>query len=156
MQKKNKKICLAASSGGHLEQLITLAPYLMEYDKFFVTEKTKYDSMTKDRKVYLLKQTNRREIMCIPNLIINSFKSMYILIKEKPDVVITTGVLSVIPLALLAKLFRKKLIYIESYAKIDDATLSGKLLYKFADAFYVQWPEMLKIFPNAKYVGGIY
>ena len=64
--------------------------------------------------------------------------------------------LAIIPLALLMKLFRRKLIYIESFAKVTSKTLSGKLLYKYADQFYVQWEEMLKLYPNAIYKGGIY
>lgn len=69
---------------------------------------------------------------------------------------ITTGVLATVPLALLMKLFKGKLIYIESFAKVTSKTLSGKLLYKYADQFYVQWEEMLQLYPNAIYKGGIY
>jgi len=89
-------------------------------------------------------------------MIANFFKSLHIYIKEKPDVVITTGVLAMIPICLLAKLFRKKLIYIESFAKVTSPTQTGKLLYKYADRFYVQWESMLEIYPNAIYLGGIY
>lgn len=52
--------------------------------------------------------------------------------------------------------FQKKVIYIESFAKINSPTLTGRVMYKFADIFYVQWPEMLKVYPKAKYIGGIY
>ena len=69
---------------------------------------------------------------------------------------ITTGVLAIIPLALLMKLTGGKLIYLESFAKVTSKTLSGKLLYKYADQFYVQWEEMLKLYPRAIYKGGIY
>lgn len=61
-----------------------------------------------------------------------------------------------IPICLIAKFFRRKLIYIESFAKISSPTLSGKLLYKFADQFYVQWESMLEVYPKAIYKGGIY
>ena len=69
---------------------------------------------------------------------------------------ITTGVLAMIPCALLMKALGKKLIYIESLAKVSSQTLSGRLLYKYADQFYVQWKEMLEFYPNAIYKGGIY
>ncbi|WP_276861245.1 hypothetical protein [Bifidobacterium merycicum] len=52
--------------------------------------------------------------------------------------------------------FRKKLIYIESFAKISSPTQSGKLLYKFADRFYVQWESMKNFYPDALYCGYIY
>ena len=51
---------------------------------------------------------------------------------------------------------RKKLIYIESFAKVNSPTLSGKLLYKFADVFYVQWESMIDIYPKARFIGYIY
>ena len=57
---------------------------------------------------------------------------------------------------LLQKLFKKKIIFIESFAKLNSPTLTGKLVYKFADQFYVQWEEMLAVYPNAIYRGGIY
>lgn len=61
-----------------------------------------------------------------------------------------------IPMCLLCKAQGGKLIYIESYAKVSTPTETGKLLYRFADEFYVQWKSMLKIYPKAKYLGGIY
>ena len=70
--------------------------------------------------------------------------------------VITTGVLAMIPMCLLAKLFGKKLIYIESFAKVTSPTETGKLMYRFADQFYVQWESMREIYPNAICLGGIY
>ena len=76
--------------------------------------------------------------------------------EKKPDVVICTGVLAMIPICLISKLMGKKLIYIESFAKVTSPTETGKLLYKFADQFYVQWKPMLKVYPKAIYLGGIY
>ena len=54
------------------------------------------------------------------------------------------------------KLTGGKVIFSESFAKIKSPTVTGQKVYKFADDFYVQWPEMLKFYPNAKYKGGIY
>ena len=150
------KICFAASSGGHYEQLMMLKPLMDKYDSFLVAEKTAYDAEAKGEKTYYVKQVNRKESMCFPNLIINSFIYIYIFIKERPDVVICTGVLAMIPVCLIAKIFKKKLIYIESFAKVTSATETGKLMYKYADQFYVQWEEMIQIYPNAIYLGGIY
>ena len=54
------------------------------------------------------------------------------------------------------KLMKKKVVYIESFAKISSPTETGKLIYKFADRFYVQWESMKEFYPNALYLGGIY
>ena len=150
------KIVFGASSGGHFEQLMMLKPLMEKYDSFVLTEKTDYSVGKQAVDVVYLKQINRKEPLFLFKLMANTITSFKIYLKEKPDVMITTGVLAIIPFALIMKLFGKKLIYIESFAKVTSKTLSGKLLYKYADQFYVQWEEMLKLYPKAIYKGGIY
>lgn len=149
------KLVFAASSGGHYEQLMMLKPLMERHDSCVVTEKTSYNAKS-DIRTYYMVQVNRKEILFIPKMIINSFRAVRIIFKEKPDAIICTGVLAMIPLCLIGKIKGCKLIYLESFAKVTSATLSGKLLYKYADRFYVQWESMLDIFPNAVYKGGIY
>ena len=153
---KNLKVCFAASSGGHYEQLTMLKPLMQKYDSFVVTEKTGYSTEIEGEKMYYMEQVNRKESTFIPRMIVNLLRSMKIYFVEKPDVIICTGVLAMIPLCLIAKLHHKKLIYIESFAKVTSATETGKLMYRFADQFYVQWQSMKEVYPNALYLGGIY
>lgn len=149
------KICFIASTGGHFEQLMMLKPLMNKYESFIVTEKTNY-SVIKSNKVYYLRQVNRNEKKYIIEMIYNFFTSLKIFLKERPDFVISTGALATIPMCIIAKFFRKKIIFIESFAKVNSPTLTGKLIYRFADQFYVQWEEMLRVYPEAIYKGGIY
>lgn len=150
------KICFAASAGGHFEQLMMLKPMMERYDSFVVTEKTKYDIAPLNIPTYKIHLCNRKELLFLPKIFSNTIKSVELMIKEKPDVIICTGVLSMIPLCLFGKLMKKKLIYVESFAKVTSPTMTGKFLYKFADRFYVQWESMLIVFPKAVYRGAIY
>jgi beta-1,4-N-acetylglucosaminyltransferase len=156
MNDKKLKICFAASSGGHYEQIMMLKPLMEDYDSFVITEETHYKLKTIENKTYYLKQVNRKEKIFVWNMLKNIWTSIGIYKKEKPDVVICTGVLAMIPICLIAKLMGKKLIYIESYAKVTSPTMTGKFLYRFADRFYVQWESMLECYPKAIYLGGIY
>ena len=70
--------------------------------------------------------------------------------------IISTGAMAVIPMFILGQIFNKKLIYIESFAKSDSPTLTGKFIYKFADLFIVQWESMKKYYPQAVMLGSIY
>ena len=149
------KVCFASSSGGHFEQLLMLKPLMDVYDSFIVTEKTDYD-VDIAKRVYYLKQVNRHERNFLTLMFVNFLKSCRIVFREKPDVIITTGVLAIIPLCLVVKIRGGKVVYIESFAKVNSPTLTGKLIYKFADQFYVQWESMKKFYPNAIYLGGIY
>lgn len=154
--KMRKKLCFAASSGGHFEQITMLTPLMKKYESFIVTERTQYKASIDGEQMYYLQQVNRNEALFLFRMTVNTFKSMRLFFKEKPDVVITTGVLAVVPLCLIAKVFKKRLIYIESFAKVSSPTKTGQILYRLADQFYVQWESMLEFYPNAIYLGGIY
>ncbi len=154
--KKKFKICFAASAGGHWEQIVNLSVLLDEFDGFFVTEKTPVDVGKSGNKIYFLKHVNRHQWSFLWKMIENTCLSFRILWEERPSVVITTGVLAVIPFCYLAKIFGAKLVFIESYAKISSPTLSGRFLYPVADYSYVQWESMKKFYPKAQYKGVLY
>lgn len=152
-QKQNRrKICLISSSGGHYEQLKMLEPLSEYHDLFWVTEKVDY-SLDAD---YFLYQTGMRDKLFLLKMFLNLMKSIKIWIKEKPDFVITTGAMVAIPMALIAKIMKKKLIFIETYARVHGGTRTGKLMYKFADLFIVQWESLKEEYPKAVYGGSIY
>lgn len=133
-----------------------LYPMMKKHKSFILTEKTQYKFSSKDINVYDVTQINRREFLFVIKLLILTIESFAIFFKEKPDVVISTGALATVPICLLAKLFGKKLIFIESFSKITSPTITGKIMYKIADLFLIQWEELKKFYPNAIYGGGIY
>jgi len=149
------KICFAASSGGHLEEISQLTGVKAGRDCFLITEKGVFETGFCD-KVYYVNQINRKQPSFIFAFIKLFFFSLAVLRKEKADCVITTGALMGYVVALAGKLLRKKIIYIESFARIETPSLTGRLIYPFADVFIVQWEEGLKFFPKAIYGGGIF
>ena len=151
-----KKICFIASSGGHFEQIMMLKPLMNKYDSFIITEKTNYSVSESNIQFYYLNQVNRHELKFLYYMFVNLLKTLKIFLKEKPDIVISTGALATIPMCIIAKTFKKKVIFIESFAKIKSPTLTGKFVYKFADRFYIQWEDMKEFYQNAICKGGIY
>ena len=156
MRRTRPRLCFAASSGGHLEELLMLRPLMERYDSFIVTEKTAYAAALNGVRCRYLLQVNRRQRSCLPRMALNAAHSLLICLTERPDAVVCTGALATVPLCLLARGLGAKLVFIESYAKVESPTRTGKLLYRFAHRFYVQWPELREHYPNALYVGGIY
>jgi len=156
MSGKRAKICFAASSGGHLEQLLMLRPLMERYNSFLVTERTPFCPVPGEMRCYYLPQVNRREWSCVPRLVWDAILSLRICLRECPDVVICTGALATVPLCLICKLMGKKLVFIESFAKVTSPTRTGRFLYRHADRFYVQWPQMLQFYEKAICLGGIY
>ena len=53
----------------------------------------------------------------------------------------------------IGKLFKAKIIYIETLAKIDSLSITGKNVYKIADKFYVQWKSLADKYEKAEYIG---
>ena len=56
----------------------------------------------------------------------------------------------------IGKIFGSKIIFIESFANSSSKSITGKIVYKFADLFIVQWENMLNIYPKSVYGGWIY
>lgn len=151
-KKRRNKICLISSSGGHFEQLKMLSSLANENDVFWITEKAAYYSEAD----YYMLQTGTKDKLFPLKMLINFVKSICIWLKERPDYIITTGAMIVLPMAILAKVFRKRLIYIETYARVHDLTRTGRLMYKHADLFIVQWEQLKKSYPHAVYGGSLY
>jgi beta-1,4-N-acetylglucosaminyltransferase len=79
-----------------------------------------------------------------------------ILAKEKPKLIVSTGSEIAIPAFYLAKLFRIKTIFIESWTRFIEPSGTGKMVYPVADIFLVQWERLLdKYGRKAKYEGAI-
>ena len=151
---KNKhKICFVSSSGGHWEQLKKLQPLLDKYGGFMVTEKTMFDA---PEATYFMKQTDLKDKLMIPKMLVNAVKTIYIWVKERPDYVITTGTMVAYPFYLLTILFRKKFIFIETFGRADMPTVAGRIMEKHSDLFIVQWESQKKYYKKAIYGGCLY
>ena len=149
---KTPKLCLVSSSGGHWEQLQKLQPLIDKYDGFLVTEKTRFQENAK----YFMKQTDLKDKLMPFRMGVNSIKALYIWIKERPDFVVTTGTMVAYPFYLLAILFHKKFIYIETFGRANMPTVAGKRMEKHSDLFIVQWDSQKKYYKKAVYGGCLY
>ena len=153
-----KKIMFISSVGGHLTQMLELKKIFEDYKYVLVTEETDVTiDMSKKYKMEYLKYGSRKYLFkYIFIFLFNICKSFYLFIKYRPNVIITTGTHTAVPMCYIAWLFRRKIIYIESFAKRTSPTLTGRLVYPIATTFVVQWESMLKCYPKAKYWGSIY
>eukprot|EP01117_Protostelium_nocturnum_P006924 TRINITY_DN2483_c0_g1_i1.p2 TRINITY_DN2483_c0_g1~~TRINITY_DN2483_c0_g1_i1.p2 ORF type:complete len:408 (-),score=77.88 TRINITY_DN2483_c0_g1_i1:2247-3470(-) len=85
--------------------------------------------------------------------------SFLIMMRYRPDVILCNGPGTCVPfcfLALLLRIIRIKripIIYAESFACVEHLSLSGKILYRFADQFIVQWEELNARYPLSRYIG---
>ena len=145
------KVCIVCSDGGHLTEILQIIEAFEGHEFFFIT----YNILGgRDlRKVYqlkILKKNPLRYLSVIPAIV-------KILLKEKPDLIISNGAEVAIPTLYIAKLFGIKIIFIESWCRINKPSTTGKLIYPIADVFLVQWRQLLKKYgKKARYEGGIF
>lgn len=152
-----QKVCMLSSCGGHFMELMQLFPAIEGYDYYIVTEKNIASEDTlKKHKHYCLLQQERSGIAFYFRFAWNIILSFLYFLKERPTTIITTGAGATYPTCLIAHLFKRRIIYIESFAKLNAPSVTGKMVYRFADYFFVQWPEMIEIYPKGIYKGSVY
>lgn len=153
------KVLFISSTGGHLNELLQLKPLFKKYDTYIVTEKTKSTKNLKykyNNVYFLVYGTKDHLFKFFFKFMFNILKSFYLFFKIRPKVIITTGTHTAVPICYIGKLFRRKIIFIETFANSETKTLAGKLVYPIADHFIVQWENMLTLYPKAEYGGWIY
>ena len=157
---KKKKVLFISSTGGHLNELLQLAPLFEKYDYKIITEKDKANELLKEKygdKLYFLPYGTRAKLFTyIFKYFYLCLKTIYLYFKIRPKAIVTTGTHTAGPMCILGKIFGSKIIYIETFANRNKKTATGRLLYPIADLFIVQWEEMLKLYPKAVYGGSIY
>jgi UDP-N-acetylglucosamine:LPS N-acetylglucosamine transferase len=78
------------------------------------------------------------------------------LVKEKPDLIISTGSEIALPVFYIGKLLGIRTMFIESLCRIKGPSMTGKLIYPVSDVFLVQWKELLAGYgKKAQYWGNV-
>lgn len=145
------KITLVCSHGGHLTEMLYLMEAFDGHDVFFVTYNSPRTRNLKYRK-YMLKNIGTNPI----RMLISFFKMLRIFLKEKPELIISTGSEIAIPAFFVAKVLRTKTVFIESWCRVKTPSKTGKIIHPLSDLFLVQWPNLLDRYgKKAKYEGAV-
>ena len=100
------------------------------------------------------KYSNLRTLITAPLALFNYLKILFMLHK-KYDVkaVVSTGPGIAIIVSLFFKIFGKKIIFVETWSRFETKSITGKIMYKIADKFYIQNKSLQKHYPKAIYGG---
>jgi UDP-N-acetylglucosamine:LPS N-acetylglucosamine transferase len=155
-KQKTLRICVGASAGGHMNQLLKLLEASENWPQspsFYVTTlEALAEKLAQKGPVYVIGECNRLHPLKALQVFIRSLK---IVMKERPDVVITTGSLPLAIVCLSAKLFGAKIVWIDSIANVERLSMSGQFTRHFADLLLTQWPELAGKYKNIEYAGAI-
>jgi UDP-N-acetylglucosamine:LPS N-acetylglucosamine transferase len=146
-------ICLVASAGGHLIQLLKLSECWQDHEAFYIsTTEVMRQKLSQYGKVYIVGECNHKHLIRVIRVLL---KCIRIVFKEKISVVISTGAAAGCLICFLVKIKGAKVIWIDSITNIEKLSLSGRMVRYIADLFLVQWPELAKKYKNVEYCGAI-
>jgi UDP-N-acetylglucosamine:LPS N-acetylglucosamine transferase len=145
------KIALVCANGGHFVEMLQLMEAFDSYKFFFITFRG--SDTTALNNAYRF--TDYKNILI--KFIVLFCSGWYILLKEKPKAVISTGGGGIaVPFCIIAKCLGMKIVYIESFTRIKKSTRGGRFIYLIADLFLVQWESQLAMYGRkARYWGGV-
>lgn len=145
------KVLIVCSSGGHLTQAIALREWWGAHDRSWVT------LPTEDARSRLVGEqvveAHYPTVRNLPNLVLNFGLAHHVLAETRPDLVFSTGAAIALPFFMEAHGYGARTVFLEPVDRITTASLTGRLVYPFADRFLVQWESLREIYPEAVDIG---
>ncbi|MFO0982783.1 MAG: UDP-N-acetylglucosamine--LPS N-acetylglucosamine transferase [Planctomycetota bacterium] len=138
---RRKKILLIASGGGHWVQLNRLRPAFDQHDVAFVTVDASYRSDVPDARFYVVKDATRWNRV---GLLRMALQVLFILLKERPHIVISTGAAPGFVGLRLGKLLGARTVWLDSIANVERLSLSGERIGPHAGLWLTQWPHLAR------------
>jgi UDP-N-acetylglucosamine:LPS N-acetylglucosamine transferase len=146
---RRNKVLAVASSGGHWTQLLRIVPALTSFEIVFVTVLQSCRSQVPENRFYLVNDANRWNKL---RLITLAVRVAWIIGKERPDVVVSTGAAPGYFALLFGRLFGARTIWIDSITNLERMSMSGSLVGRHADLWLTQWPHLAR--PEGPHFGG--
>jgi UDP-N-acetylglucosamine transferase subunit ALG13 len=145
---RRTEVCLPTSHGGHFEELEALAPAYSGLTHVFLMPRSPRAQQLRASGVRVAYLSNPQRNPF--RLLLNAAQALRLVLTHRPRVVVTTGAGLAVPFCLFAKLLGARVIFIETMARVDQGSATGRSLYRIADHFLVQWPELLVAYPSAE------
>lgn len=120
-------------------QLLALKPAWRDFPRTFVTLPAADTNLLLrcESTVFAHGPTNRSITKLVRNLVL----AVRVVRRERPDAILSTGAGLAVPFFLVGKLFGARLVYVESLTRVTGPSLTGRLVYRLATRFFVQWPD---------------
>lgn len=137
--KPRRRVLAVASGGGHWVQMLRMMSAFNGHEVIYASTIPSLRSEVAGHPFYSVPDANRRRPFALLYLIL---KVLWILIRQRPDFVISTGAAPGYVAIVLGKLFRAQTIWVDSIANVDKLSMSGRLVGRHADLWLTQWPHL--------------
>ena len=133
------RLMAVSSGGGHWVQLLRVSPAFVDCDVTFVTVRESYRSQVAGHRFYTVNDATRWNKL---GLIKMTLKLAWIIWKERPQAVISTGAAPGYIALRLAHLLGARTIWLDSMANVERLSLSGQKIGRHADLWLTQWEHL--------------
>ncbi len=137
--RETRRILAVSSGGGHWVQLVRLSPAFRGHDLRFACVSRAYARQTPGLPFYVLPDASRWSKIRLAML---GLRCVLLILRTRPDVVVTTGAAPGLLCVVLGKLFGARTIWVDSIANADEMSLSGRIARRFCDVWLTQWPHL--------------
>jgi UDP-N-acetylglucosamine:LPS N-acetylglucosamine transferase len=135
----SRRVLAVASSGGHWVQLRRLAPAFDGHDVAYLTTHPGHRDEVAPARFYTVADASRWSKVA---LLRSALRILWVLARERPDVVVSTGAAPGYIAIRGAKLFGARTLWIDSVANVEELSLSGRMAGERADLCLTQWPHL--------------
>lgn len=139
MKRTRPKVLAVASGGGHWVQLRRIAPAFAGAEVVYVTVEPSYRAEVGDARFRLVLDATRWNKLKLVWMLLQMF---WIVLRERPDVVISTGAAPGYFAIRFGKWFGARTMWIDSIANVEHLSLSGQKIRQHADRCLTQWPHL--------------
>lgn len=138
---KSQRILAVASGGGHWVQLLRLRPAFEGCRVAYVTVRDSYRADVGDVPFYVVNDATRWDKV---GLVKMCLRLLWILVRERPDVVISTGAAPGYFAIRFGRLLGARTVWLDSIANVEQVSMTGGLVRKHADLWLTQWAHLAK------------
>jgi UDP-N-acetylglucosamine:LPS N-acetylglucosamine transferase len=140
-RKEDSRVLAVASSGGHWIQLRRLVPAFAGHDVAYVATDRGHRAEVAPARFYTVRDANRWNK---PALLLSALKMLWVVLRERPSVVVSTGAAPGYLAIRLGKLLGARTVWIDSVANVEELSLSGRMASTQADLCLTQWPHLAR------------
>lgn len=154
------KLLVVLGEGGHTTELLNLVDLLGDrYDYHYVV--SKQDKLSTDQlriggdihRVLRPRGKDTATPLAALRTIVTALQAVRILLRIRPKAILSTGPAIAVPIAILGKLLGARVIFVETGSRVRTVSMTGKIMYRWADLYFVQWPQLKEKLPRAIYAG---
>ncbi len=146
-----KRVIAIASGGGHWKQLMLMRPGFDAHRVAYVTTLPGLAEQSQASPAFLVPDCNRNEPIAVARC---AFAILGLMIRHRPDVVVSTGAMPGLLALAVGKLFGSRTVWIDSVANAEEMSASGRLAGRFADLWLSQWEHVARK-EGADYLGSV-